>query len=132
MESKELHDSGKESSELHVSNPSTREPLLDAESEQRGRDIYATNENYRRLATVMEHPEFRQFYELYMNDWDTAKTVIMFMKIYEAIEKRSSVELTPFQKLAIVQDVIEHSETRQKVCQGMKDWMEQNKNLISE
>jgi hypothetical protein len=55
----------------------------------------------------------------------------MFMKIYEAIEKRSSVELTPFQKLAIVQDVIEHSETRQKVCEGMKAWIGE-KNLLGE
>lgn len=90
--------------------------------EQRGRKIYRSNQHFRRLANVMEHPEFREFFDEYMQDWDTAKTIIMFMKIYEGIEKHSKIELTPFQKISIVKDVIDDGEMRQKVCAGINKW----------
>jgi hypothetical protein len=90
--------------------------------EEKGRHIYQTNENFRRLANVMEHPEFREFFKLYMQDWESTKVIVMFMKMYEALEKHSKVELTPYQKLSIVKDVIDDSEMRQKVCQGISEW----------
>lgn len=93
--------------------------LLD---EQKGRELYNNNEHLRRLANVMEHPEFREFYNLYMQDSDSAKMIIMFMKTYEAIEKHSKVELSPYQKISIVKDVIDDPKMRQKICQGMNEW----------
>lgn len=97
--------------------------LVDSnEAEKKGRTIYQTNEHLRRLANVMEHPEFREFFNLYMNDLDTAKVVLMFMKMYDAIEKHSKVSLTPYQKLAIVKDVIDDAETREKICRGISNW----------
>lgn len=91
--------------------------------EEKGRHIYQTNENFRRLANVMEHPEFRQFFQLYMQDWESTKVIVMFMKMYDAIEKHSRVELTPYQKLSIVKDVIDDREMRQKVCKGISEWV---------
>lgn len=90
--------------------------------EKKGRLIYQTNENFRRLANVMEHPEFREFFQLYMQDWESTKVIVMFMKMYEALEKHSKVQLTPYQKLSIVKDVIDDGEMRQKVCQGISEW----------
>ena len=90
--------------------------------EEKGRRIYQTNENFRRLANVMEHPEFREFFQLYMQDWESTKVIVMFMKMYDALEKHSRVELTPYQKLSIVKDVIDDSEMRQKVCEGISEW----------
>lgn len=90
--------------------------------ENKGKTIYKSNENFRRLANVMEHPEFREFFNKYMNDWDTAKTILMFMKVYEAVEKHSPVKLTPYQKIAIVKDVIDNPELRQKICAGINEW----------
>ena len=87
-----------------------------------GKEIYKTNEHYRRLANVMEHPEFRQFYDKYMNDWSSVKTIVMFMKIYEAIEKHSDTVLSPYQKISIVKDVIEDPNLRQRVCEGIDIW----------
>jgi hypothetical protein len=90
--------------------------------EEKGRRIYQTNDNYRRLANMMEHPEFREFFQLYMQDWESAKTIIMFMKMYEALEKHSKIELSPYQKLSIVKDVIEDGELRRRVCEGILEW----------
>jgi hypothetical protein len=100
--------------------------------EIKGRYIYQTNDNFRRLATVMEHPEFREFYNTYMTDWDTAKTMIMFMKMYEAIEKHAQIELTPYQKLAVVKDMIDDTEKRELISKGISEWTKEKNNSIQQ
>lgn len=92
-----------------------------------GKYIYKTNPHFQRLANIMEHPEFREFYNEYMQDWDSVKMIVMFMKIYEAIEKHSNVELTPFQKLSIVKEVIDDGEMRKKICESLSEWIKKEK-----
>lgn len=84
--------------------------------ETKGKQIYKNNEHFRRLANVMEHPEFREFYNSYMNDWEDTKTIIMFMKLYEAVEKHAKITLTPYQKISIVKDMIDDPEKRRVIC----------------
>lgn len=98
--------------------------------EEKGKDIYKKNQTYRNLASVMEHPEFRQFYDKYMEDADIAKTMIMFMKIYKAIETHSNVVLTPYQKIAIVKDTVEDPEKRRQICSCMNDWYNSEKSEV--
>lgn len=90
-----------------------------AKYEIEGRDIYNNNKHYQKIANLMEHPEFRDFYNKYLKDWDTAKTIIMFMQIYEGVEKHSTTELSPYQKICIVKSIIDDSETRKKICSYM-------------
>ena len=84
--------------------------------EEKGRKIYRQNEHFRKLANIMEHPEFREFYNSYMNDWEDTKTIIMFMKLYEAVEKHTQITLTPYQKISIVKDMIDDPEKRRVIC----------------
>lgn len=99
--------------------------------EEKGKQIYKQNQHFRRLAHIMEHPEFREFYDEYMKDWDSTKTIIMFMKIYEAIEKHSDVQLSPYQKIAVVKDVVDDGELRHKICQGINEWSRGKEPFIS-
>ena len=101
--------------------------------EDNGKHIYNTNDHFRRLANVMEHPEFREFYEKYMTDWDSAKTMIMFMKTYEAIEKHAKIELTPYQKISIVKELIDDPDKRRMICEGFSHWTleDKDKNRLS-
>lgn len=96
--------------------------------EKEGRSIYQSNEHYHRLANFMEHPEFREFYKTYMKDWESTKVIIMFMKIYESIEKSSKDDhdLSPYQKIAIVKQIIEDSELRPIVCQQLLNYTSTN------
>lgn len=90
--------------------------------EREGKIIYKTNKHYRRLANVMEHPEFREFFEQYMKDWETTKTMIMFMKIYQNVEKQSVKPLTTFEKIAITKKLLEDKNTRLDIIHGMSRW----------
>lgn len=89
--------------------------------ESNGKYIYKTNEHFRKLATVMEHPEFREFYNSYMSDWEDTKTIIMFMKLYDAVEKHTKITLTPYQKISIVKEMIDDPEKRRVICKEFTD-----------
>ena len=39
------------------------------------------------LEAIMNTPEFRTFYDKYFKDFNDIKTVLMFMKLYESLEK---------------------------------------------
>lgn len=93
-----------------------------AATEAKGRQIYKSNQHFRNVAEVMEHPEFRKFYEMYMEDWDSTRTILMFMKLYEAVEKRSNMALTPYQKIAIVEKIMTTSDLRKEVVKGIREW----------
>jgi len=97
--------------------------------EEKGRKLYKQNPHFRKLSNIMEHPEFRDFYNTYMKDWENTKVVLMFMKLYEAIETHSNVKLSPFEKISIMKNIIDNGETRREICKGISDWTELKSNL---
>jgi len=96
------------------------ERLLEMEVE--GRKLYQTNQHYRNIVTVMEHPEFRKFYDLYMNDHLSMRTIIMFLKLYDAIEKKGKKHLTPYQKLTVLDQIMSNGKMRQSAVRCILDW----------
>ena len=93
-------------------------------TEKKGRELYQNNINYRNLSTVMEHPEFRNFYNTYLKRWFEAKTMMMFMKVYEAIETQLDVEPTPYQKIAILHAIMTDNTIRRRIFKCMSNWSE--------
>jgi len=91
---------------------------------KKGKKIYQTNPHYKKLATIMEHPEFREFYDKYMCDWDSIKVMLMFMKIYETIEKHSVITLSPYQKISIMKEIIDDEKSREEICKTISKWTE--------
>ena len=89
--------------------------------ENEGKVLYKKNANMSSLGNIMEHPEFRTFYDQHFKDWDSVKVIVMFMKTYEMIEK-SDPGLTPYQKLAILKYMIGNSELRSSITQCMLEW----------
>ena len=86
---------------------------------EKGKVLYKTNEHFRRLANFMEHPEFREFYEKYFTDWDSIKTIMILIKTYESVEKNSTEQLTPYEKITIVKDIIDNPTIRERICNEM-------------
>lgn len=94
--------------------------LQDTE-ENYGKKLYQTNSNYRNIVNVMEHPEFRKFFGTHFQNLSTTKTILMFMKLYEAIEKKSKIPLNGYQKIAIVDQIIKNRQIRQEIVKGLCD-----------
>lgn len=95
---------------------------MNLDYEKEGRAIYKSNKNLRSIATMMENPEFREFYNTFLQDFESAKIAIMFLKIYEGAEKYIDTELTPYQKLAVLKNMIEDGKIRQKACKNIQEW----------
>lgn len=56
--------------------------------ELKGRNLYKKHPELRDVSIVMEHPEFRKFYDKYMQDWKKFKRMMVLMKLYEFISNR--------------------------------------------
>jgi len=91
------------------------------ESEENGRKLYQTNQHYRNLANILEHPLFREFFEQYMTNPEYSNAMLMFMKLYLNIEKQSQeqnmfhCELTGYQKISMLDFLIKNSDFRKEL-----------------
>jgi hypothetical protein len=84
-----------------------------------GEKIYSKNNTYKMLCNVMEHPEFRKFYNLYMNDWEKLKVIYIFMKLYEIVEVKFKI-VNPYEKIVLVKKIVENPKMREFICQNRK------------
>lgn len=104
----------------HVS-PDDRKRTVEAtdtrdEAERVGRELYQSNANYRLLANVMEHPEFRAFYDTFLADKHKREVALMFMNLYAELENQSLETMTGYQKIAIVDKLVKHPGVRRAIC----------------
>ena len=90
-------------------------------SEKVGKHLYKQNENYRTIANCMEHPEFRKLFDKHFSDWDKVKNILMFLKVYQEIEKTSPVELNGYQKLSVLDNIMRDRELRRNICQEVNN-----------
>ena len=82
-----------------------------------GKKLYNQNENYRNLVNCLEHPEFRKFFDTYFSDENEIKVILMFMKLYNKIEKSSPVELNGYQKISILDNLMKNRDFRRRICE---------------
>ena len=104
--------------------------IVQVSNSESGKNLYKYNENYRYIANFMENPDFRQFYNNNFSTWIDVKNIVMFLKLYEEIEKRSTTPLNSYQKLDILDKIIKNGEMRKKVCQEITDWRKGENNDI--
>jgi len=95
---------------------------LPTASERDGRELYRRNPTYRNIANLMEHPEFRKMYDTHFGTPDDAKVIMMFLKVYEAVETQSGGTLTGYQKLSVMDQAINDGRMRQQLCDGFSAW----------
>jgi hypothetical protein len=96
--------------------------------EVHGRQVYLENDTLRRLGNVMEHPEFRAFIDKFCNKntgVEELMSMFMLIRTYQKIEECDK-ECTPYEKLAIVDQLFKNSETRQNICQLSRESIYQN------
>lgn len=93
--------------------------------ENYGRQLYQKNEFYRNLTNVMEHPEFKTFFDNFFKDPHHLKTIFMFMNMYSELTKEQ-FDLSGYQKIAIIKKTFDDSQSRQKLvewfCEQISDY----------
>jgi hypothetical protein len=84
--------------------------------EKNGKQLYNQNEYYQNIVNLMEHPEFRKLFDAHFFEWENIQLIVMFMKLYEHIEKSSTIKLNGYQKLYLVDRVMKTRHLRQQIC----------------
>ena len=79
-----------------------------------GRVLYNGNDFYRNLTNVMEHPEFKIFFDNFFQDPHHIKTIFMFMNMYSELSNKE-FPLSGYQKIAIIKKTFDNSDSRQQL-----------------
>jgi hypothetical protein len=96
--------------------------------EKNGKQLYNQNEYYQNIVNLMEHPEFRKLFNTHFFEWENIQLIVMFMKLYEHIEKTSSIKLNGYQKLYLLDRIMKTRPLRQQLCDQIQKWIS-NKEL---
>ena len=86
-----------------------------------GIEVYQKNDVFKSLANVMEHPEFKSFFDKYFENPTEAQTMLMFMKICQKITENDP-DASPYEKLALVNKIMKDREFRPVVVGKFLDW----------
>ena len=92
-----------------------------AENIEDGIDVYQKNAAFKSLANVMEHPEFKLFFDKYFENPSDAETMLMFMKTYQKITE-TNPEASPYEKLALVKKLMSDKEIRPVIVNEFLNW----------
>ena len=96
--------------------------------EKNGKQLYNQNEYYQNIVNLMEHPEFRKLFNAHFFEWENIQLIVMFMKLYEHIEKTSTIKLNGYQKLYLLDRIMKTRPLRQQLCDQIQKWIS-NKEL---
>lgn len=97
------------------------------QEEKNGISLYRDNKNYRAMANLLEHPEFRNFFDENFKSYEHIETILMFINLYKEIEKSSPVDLNGYQKLSILDRIIKNADFRREICSQASKCIKLNK-----
>ena len=95
---------------------------IDNNSNQHGRALYQTNSTMKDIANVMEHPEFRQFFDKYFQNPQDIQSIIFLMKIYQAIQRDD-----PYEKISVLYETMSNSQMRKQLACDFIEWAHDKK-----
>jgi hypothetical protein len=87
-----------------------------------GKKIYNSNTTIRDIANVMEHPEFKAFFDKYFKTVYDAQSILLLMKIYNSLPNED-----PYEKSAILYEAMNNSKIRCKLVDDFIKWREDTK-----
>lgn len=91
----------------------------------KGRKLYNSNPIYRDLATVMEHPEFKMFYDKYLSNRQNFGVIMLFLKLYNDITEEVNDELNGYQKLYMMSELLKNVELRHNLVEEILQFVDQ-------
>ena len=88
-----------------------------------GTKALTNNKFFNFLDTIMNEPSMRKSIDEYFHDWDDVKTVFMFIKVYQAVEKEISSQIPEEDKrkiiIGMVNDIINNTDCRKQIVDNM-------------
>lgn len=84
-----------------------------------GRQVYQDNDFFKNFSNVVNNPEFMEYFSNNFKTWLDVKTQIMLLKTHEFVGNKYP-ELSSYERLAVLKDIINNSETRREMVKEME------------
>ena len=101
-----------------------------------GNKIYNNNTYFKDLHDIMQNEKFRKFYDKYYKNWGEIEVMMMYMKLYESIEKeyfqQFNEKISKEKVLYIVKQIIKNKDSRKytvKQLQQFKNFEKSNNKI---
>lgn len=91
--------------------------------EEEGRQICFNNDFMKTLMMTVENPYCKKLLSEYCQTGLDTKTVCMYLKLYSSIDQRYNRELSPYQKICIVSNLIKNKQTRRLIAQKTQEFL---------
>ena len=96
-------------------NPPVLSKELLNKTHNEGMQIYKHNKTFRDIANIMEHPEFINFFDHYFSNEHDANAMFKMLSTYKRLENIYNINLTPYQKIALLSEILTNSGMRKKM-----------------
>ena len=91
-----------------------------------GAKILEENKFFYDLEKIMQNNEFSTFYNTYFKNFNDIKTVLMYMKLYETIEKEYSIRYNkPIEKeilAKMMKEIMTNTPTRKQILKSFNEF----------
>lgn len=91
--------------------------------ENDGKNIYKNHEFFRKLANLLEHPEYKSLFKEHFQSPDSIKLFITFVKLYEKIGDQFP-DFNGYHKVSLMKSLINTSTTRQVICEEVHKYFD--------
>ena len=95
-----------------------------------GQTILKENQFLSDLDSIMNNYQFKTFYDKYFNDISDIKTIIMYMKLYETIQKeykeKNGIDIENELLVYIIKELMSDNNSRKTVLESFISFIENN------
>jgi hypothetical protein len=95
-----------------------------------GKKILNENNFFNELDSIMSDNKFRSFYDEYFKDFSDIKVVLMYMKLYETIQKeyieRYGIEIEKELLVVMMKELMSEHSTRKTIIDSFNNFTELN------
>ena len=97
---------------------------------KKGEKILNENNFFNELDSIMSDNKFRSFYDEYFKDFSDIKVVLMYMKLYETIQKeyieRYGIEIEKELLVVMMKELMSEHSTRKNIIDSFNNFTELN------
>jgi hypothetical protein len=93
-----------------------------------GKEIIEENDFFRELNSIMNNNEFRIFYNKYFNDFSDIKVMVLYMKLYETIQKeykdKNGNDIENEMLVFIMKELMNDNSTRKSILNSFQSYID--------
>lgn len=93
-----------------------------------GKQILDENDFFKNLNNIMENTDFKLFYDKYFKDFNDIKVVILYMKLYETVQKeykdKYNCDIESEMLIFIIKELFNENSSRKYIFESFQNYID--------